>query len=92
MDKTETDGWNLFYLLLCTRNSLLGGKGDNVIMEITNLRINSGEDIHTFYERVVTIQEKLDFSTETISKTKLLEKYLQVMAFHPNTITYSNTL
>ena len=79
MDKSETDGWNILYLLLSTRNPLLGGKGDDVIMEITNLRIRNDDDIHTFYERVVNIQEKLDFSTEIISKTKLLEKYLQAM-------------
>ena len=60
-------------------NPLLGGKGDGVVMEITNLRIHNDDDIHTFYEQVVTIQEKLDFSTERISETKLLEKYLQAM-------------
>ncbi len=78
-DTTQTDGWNLLYLLLSTRNPLLGGKGDDVITEITNLRIKQDDDIHTFYERVLSLQEKLDYSTETISKTKLLEKYLQAM-------------
>ena len=79
IDKTETDGWQLLYLLLSTRNPLLGGRGDNVTMEITNLRVCHDEDIHKFYERVMTLQEKLEFSTETISKTKLLEKYLHAM-------------
>ena len=39
----------------------------NVISEITNLRINNDDNIHIFYERVVNIQEKVYFSTETIS-------------------------
>ena len=80
MEKTETDGWQLLYLLLCTRNPLLGGKGDVVTMEIMNLRVHNEEDIHKFYQRVMTIQEKLEFSTEIISRTKFLEKYLHVMA------------
>ena len=79
-DKTETDGWSLLYLLLCSRNPLLGGKGDDVIAEITNLHVRPDEDIHKFYERVMNIQEKLEFSTEIISKTKLVEKYLHAMA------------
>ena len=33
----------------------------------------------TFYERVVNIQEKLEYSTDIISKTKVLDKYLQAM-------------
>lgn len=78
-DKTETDGWSLLYLPLCCCNSLLGGKGDDVIMEITTLRINQDKDIHKFYEQVTNLQEKLEFSIEIISKTKLLEKYLQAM-------------
>ena len=48
--------------------------------KITNLRIHNDDDIHTFYDRVIHIQEKLEFSTETISETKLLEKYLQAMS------------
>ena len=79
-EKTETDRWSLLYLLLCSRNPLLGGKGDDVIAEITNLRIHQDDDIHKFYERVMNIQEKLEFSTEIISKTKLIEKYLHAMA------------
>lgn len=81
MDRTDTDGWNLLYHLLCTCNPLLGGKGDDVVMEITTLCLrNDNDTIHTFYERVVTLQEKLEFSTEMISKTKLVEKYLQAMS------------
>ena len=49
-ETTETDGWTLLYTLLCSRNTLLGDKGDGVIMEITNLRINQNNDIHSFYE------------------------------------------
>ena len=79
-ERYETDGWNLLYKLLCSRNPLLGGKGDDVISEITNLKINNDDDIHTFYDRVVVIQEKLEFSTEIISKMKLVEKYLHAMA------------
>ena len=79
-DKTATDGWMLLYFLLCSRNPLLGGKGEDVIMEITTLRINQNDDIHSFYERVVDLQEKLEYSTEVISKTKLLDKYLQAMS------------
>ena len=79
-NKTYTDGWHLFYHLLSTRNSLLGGKGDDVISEITKLRINNSDDIHTFYECIVNIQDKLDFSIETISRTKQLEKYLQAIS------------
>ena len=70
-------------MLLCSRNPLLGGKGDDVIAEITTLRINHDEDIHKFYERIITIQEKLEYSTEIISKTKLVEKYLQAMTKSP---------
>ena len=51
-------------------------------MEITTLRINQDEDIHKFYEQVMNLQEKLEFITDIISKTKLLEKYI-----HANTIT-----
>ena len=76
----ETVGWNLPYQLLCSRNLLLGGKGDDVISEITKLRINNSDDIHTFYECIVNIQDKLDFSIETISRTKQLEKYLQAIS------------
>ena len=79
-ERHETDGWTLLYRLICSRNPLLGGKGDDVISEITNLKITNGDDIHTFYDRVVIIQEKLEFSTEIISKTKLIEKYLHAMA------------
>ena len=79
-ERNETDGWTLLYTLLCSRNPLLGGKGDDVLGKITNLRIHNDDDIHTFYDRVIHIQEKLKFSTETISETKLLEKYLQAMS------------
>ncbi len=68
------------YTLLCSHNPLLGVKGDDVISEITNLCSNNDEDIHKFYDQVVNIQEKLEFSTEIIKKTKLLEKYLQAMS------------
>ena len=66
-DKNETNSWTLLYQPLCSRNPLLGDKGNDVISEIINLRINSNDNIHTFYERVVNIQEKLDFRTKTIS-------------------------
>ncbi len=79
-ERHETDDWNLLYTLLCSRNPLLGGNGDDVLGEITNLRINNDDDIHTFYDRVIQIQEKIEFGTETISETKLLEKYLQAMS------------
>ena len=79
-EKTETDGWTLLYLLLCSRNPLFGGKGDDVITEISNLCLRNDDDIHKFYERVMVLQEKLEYSTEIISKTKLIEKYLNAMA------------
>ena len=56
-NRIYTDGWHLFYHLLSTRNSLLGGKGDDVISEIMNLRIKQDDNTHTFYDRVVNIQE-----------------------------------
>ena len=48
--------------------------------EITLLKLNSNDTIHTFFRRVQDLQTKLRYSRETIDKTRLLKFYLKAMA------------
>ena len=79
-DKTTLDVWDILFYLLKSCNPLLGGVDDDIITGITNLHIRHNEDIHSFFERVMMLQEKLTYSTEIVSKTKLLEKYVEAMS------------
>ena len=79
-DKTKLDGWETFFHLLKSRNPLLGGDSDDIITEIATLCITHNEDFDAFFKRVMMLQEKLTYSTEKVSKTKVLEKYLEAMS------------
>ena len=44
------DGWDLLFILLSKCGPYLGGNSLDVATEITLLRINSNDIIHTFYQ------------------------------------------
>ena len=74
------NGWKLLFQLLTKTCPFLGGKTLDVASEITLLKINSSDTIHTFFKRVQDIETKLIYSRETIDKTRLLSFYLKAMA------------
>ena len=79
-NRNINDGWKMLTLLLIKRCPFLGGKTLDVASEITLLRINSNDTIHTFYKRVQDIETKIIYSREMIDKTRLLKFYLKAMA------------
>ena len=74
------DGWKLLFHLLTKRCPFLGGKTMDVASEITLLKLNHSDTIHTFYKRVQDIETKLTYSREAVDKTRLLSFYLKAMA------------
>ena len=74
------DGWKILLILLSKRCPFLGGKLFDVATEITMLKINQNNTIHTFYQRVQDLQTKLPYSKETVNKIHQLKLYLKAMA------------
>ena len=74
------NGWQLLFHLLTKLCPFLGGKLMDVVSEITLLKINNMDTIHTFYKRIQEIETKLIYSRETVDKTRLLRFYLKAMA------------
>ena len=74
------NGWQLLFHLLTKLCPFLGGKLMDVVSEITLLKINNMDTIHTFYKRVQEFKTKLIYSRETVNKTRLLRFYLKAMA------------
>ncbi len=60
------DGWDLLFILLTKRCPFLDDKSFNVSTEITMLRIDPNDTIHTFYRYVQDIQTKLLYSCENV--------------------------
>ena len=52
----------------------------DVATEITLLKLNDNDTIHSFYKRVQDIQTKLLYSREIVDQTRLLKLYLKAMA------------
>ena len=73
------DGWDLLFNLLSKRCPFLGCKTMDVSSEITLLQINNDDNIHTFFKRVQDIQTKLQYSRESIDKTRLISFYLKAI-------------
>ena len=74
------DGWDLLFILLSKLCPFLGGKTMDVASEITLLRLNNEDTIHTFFRRVQDIQTKIQYSRENIDKTCLIKFYLKAMS------------
>ena len=51
----------------------------DVASEITLLRLNNDDTIHTFFQQVQGIQTKLQYSCENIDQTSLIEFYLKAV-------------
>ena len=74
------DGWDLLFVLLSKLCPFLGGKTMDVASEITLLRLQDNETIHSFFRRVQHIQTKIQFSRESIDKTRITRFYLKAMS------------
>ena len=74
------DGWDLLFILLSKLCPFLGGKTMDVASEITLLRLNNDDTIHTFFRCVQDIQTKLQYSRENIDQTRLIKFYLRAMS------------